>query len=208
MTHNTTTFNPWSIEAQYGLDMLAYLLYRSAPHSVYVCSSEPDAVVALVRRLYGWVDTVFVDNTHIATVLAQRFNFKAELYQQTSTPEAVCMLFPSDFNSEPPQAKAIFVMAHNAISYRGLLHPRSVSHTFLTFLRWLKSSYHIHTHVGMLGPKCIGALALSQLAGAKRPVFHFRTGQWAIDRIYTQGFMWWLSYVVILAGNHKNNTTY
>ncbi|MCU0495073.1 MAG: hypothetical protein MUD01_26085 [Chloroflexaceae bacterium] len=206
MKSHASTFNPWAIEAQYGLDMACYLLHQRTPQSVYIGSEDPAIVVAAARRLRSWVNTFFVQNEAIAAVLATQHGLVVQVSTPAVVPDAACMLFPATLATPPPLAHSLVVVGHNGLSYRSLLYPGTVPHTAPGLMRWVRSRYLLEQRVGLLGPHCMGALAVAQLAGTRLAPLHFRAGQWAMDRVFTHKFFWWTGYVVILAGTATNRT--
>jgi hypothetical protein len=197
-----STFDPYSLEGHYGLDMACYLLHQQQPRSVRIIACDAEVVKAAARRL-DWVsEPLLVETPQLASVLIEQLGVRSVCEAELPA-DAALVLLPAGLSGLPPMASFIVTVAQNALSYKSLLHPGQVGSNVFALLRWLKQRYIVCEQVGLFGPRFVFNWALSQLAGVRWAPEHFRFGQRAIDNLYSSGSLWWLGYLVVVAARQK-----
>lgn len=194
-------FNPYSLESHYSLDMACYLLHREHPATVRICTGDVEIVKAAVRRL-GWVTgRITVASPSLAAAVQPISAVAVEPYDSGATSDAILLPFARREYPDPPLASLLVSVTLNALSYKSLLYPGRTSDTVVSFVRWLRSSYHIRDRVGLFAPRFILEWAISQAAGTRYPALHFRCGQRALDHIYATGPLWWTGYILVVSAS-------
>ncbi|MGH2371771.1 MAG: hypothetical protein ACRDI2_26665, partial [Chloroflexota bacterium] len=99
-----------------------------------------------------------------------------------------------------PPAPLTVVVERNARSYKSLLAPGRVRLTAGDVERWLQARGRVSARAGVMGPDFIALWGLALLAGPRRPDWHFRLNDLAMQRIINTGPLWRYGYVVVVAG--------
>lgn len=197
-----STFDPYSLEGHYSLDMACYLLHQRQPRSVRLVTHDAEVVKAAARRL-DWVsEPLLVETPQIVAVLMEQLGVPSVCDAELQA-DAALVLLPAGLSGLPPIASFIVTVAQNALSYKSLLYPGQIGSNVFALLRWLKQHYLICDKVGLFGPRFVFNWAISQLAGVRWAPEHFRYGQRAIDNLYSSGSLWWLGYLVVVAARQK-----
>ena len=195
-------FDEFDIGNRYGLDYACYWLCRERPLTIRLVTQQPETALAAATRL-AWANTTFyVDTKRIATAFKQQFGVKAIVKPHQKT-DAALVLFSRQNNSKPPIAKRVVVMAHNRLSYKTALYPRLDGDQVWNVHQWFKTTCEIDGRAGLFTPGFLLRWAGSLIAGSRRSERHFQLGQQAMDSLINTGPLWWLGYVIILAGKER-----
>lgn len=199
-TTTWSTFNPYGIESRYGLDMACYFLSQAKPATVRICSSDPEVVKAVVRRLQHGVPAMLVETPELAEMLQKDFGFDAAAMHPDISVDAAIVPFSRHRYETPPIADAVVVVASNAVSYKSLIHPGRVEDSTRGVLKWLQQSHVVYGRVGLLTPDFILLWTLSLILKKVHSPSYFRLQQRALERVFARGPLWWLGYTVVIAG--------
>ncbi len=196
-----TKLHPLSTESRYSLDMACRLLYKHQPHSVRIYSDDVEMVQAVARRL-GWLEgSLIVNNTALAEALSGLVGIRPLVGGSDADAALVPFCDAADFT--PPTEPYLVVVSFNAFSYKSILYPGSVRGTIFQLMRRLTPKYALDLPVGLYAPQFLFPWLVSLLAGARFPALHFRFGQMAMDNMFVFGWMWRMSYIVVIAGHQR-----
>jgi hypothetical protein len=183
--------------------MACYLLHQQQPRSIQICTRDAEVAKAAARRL-DWVsEPLIVETFEVAHVLREQLAVPSECATTKPQTDATLVLLPAGLSGLSPVARNIVIVAQNGFSYKSLLYPGQVGSNIFALLRWMRKRYVILDRVGLFGPRFVVNWAISRFAGVRRAPAHFRFGQRAIDNVYSSGPLWWLGYLVVLAGRQK-----
>src|SRR5205085_3704836 len=86
------TFDPYSLEGHYGLDMACYLLHRQQPRSVRIVSHDAEVVKAAARRL-DWVsEPLLVETSQLASTLREQLGARSVCEAELRADAALVLL--------------------------------------------------------------------------------------------------------------------
>lgn len=191
------------MEGHYSLDMACSLIFREKPSEVQICTDQSAFAKAVVRRLQTFVQRIFVTSPEIAAEIQASLGLEVGV-KSVGTPTSCAIVAGYTFNNEAiVQADLAVLVFPNALSYKSVLYPGKIQCDSLTLWRQVQPTHFITERIGLFDPRFILLWMVSTVAGSRVSHIHFSFGQKAVDRIYTRGLLWWLSYIVILSARRR-----
>lgn len=197
------SFNPYSIEGHYGLDLACRLVHGKRPRDVAIYADDPEVTLAAIRRL-GWVPgSVRVqDAAHVAAV-ERALGVDVQVVNGTSGADAAIVAYSWDRLLSPPDAGYLVVVSRNRFSYRMISGRQLSGPSYRGARAWLQQTHRLQFSEGMFAPGFLGLWGSSLLAGDRKSDWHFRLGQLAMDRLYARSVLRNVASVTVLAGERR-----
>lgn len=192
-----TTVNPYATETRYSIDLALQLLAATAPRGLRIYSGSAEAALMVARRVGADSERLIVATPEIQAALAHRLGVIAEV---GTGPADAGLILPDAARTAQPDEAVVAGVFYNPYSYKTLRAPRSLKQTAPGLLARLRHTYDIDRTIGLYAPPFLILLALAQMVGRHHPAAHFRLSDAAMQRIYHDGPLWRVSYVVVFRG--------
>lgn len=197
------TFNPYSIEGHYGMELACRLLHERRPYDVAIYTDDPEVTVAAVRRL-GWVrGRILVQHASHRDVVENALGVDVELVNESSHVDSAIVAYSWNQFQRPPDAGFVVLVSRNGFSYRLLTRRKLVGPSYRAARAWLQQTHELKVTEGLFAPGFLGLWGSSLLAGARKSDWHFRLGQLAMDRLYARSRLRTVAYVTVMAGERR-----
>ena len=197
------TFNPYSIEGHYGMDLACRLLHERRPRDVAIYADDPEVTKAAVRRL-GWVPgRILVQSRSHVEAVKSALDIDVYADQGSGRIDAALVAYSWSKHQKPPEASLLVLVSHNQHSYRLVTTRKRSGSTYRAARAWLQQTHQLTSSESLFAPGFLSLWGSSLLAGSRKSPWHFRLGQLAMDRLYARSALHRVGYVAVMVGERR-----
>ncbi len=194
-------FDPYSNEARYTLDYLCYLVARQPANCIQIVSADAEVAKAVVRRLAPTGAHLAVETEEIAATVAADLGLPVNLALTEGASVALCPWL--DPRMPLPAAARLVGSVRNVLSYKSLRQPVEGGAVAPAWLQRLDTTHVVRSVAGYFPPACVALLALAGVARRRHPSYGYYLSDLAMQRVFTTGPAWRLSYVVLFSADRR-----